>query len=118
MRRFLVLLGVSLLAFVVGCPAQRSTLETEEESPPLVAKGDQVALKQGNQVGLVLKVFHKKIGSGPDTKYLPGWHVTVLFRDKELDYPEDHLRVIERMDWNKPISKGEIEPGKPVKSDP
>ena len=115
MRRIFIYLMIPLLtALLVGCP-EPNRQEEETPTPPMFGKGDMVALKQGSQVGLVLKVHHKKDKNGRVGRE---WFVTVLFREEEMEYPEAQLRMVERMDWNRTIIKGEVEPGKAIKTDP
>jgi hypothetical protein len=111
MRKYLICLALAVgLATLTGCPPERPKA-VELNTPPIFGKGDQVAVRESQQIGLVLKVYK------PNGDKKKAWYYTVAFRENEMDYPEPDLRLVERMNWNRPITKGEVEAG-PVKVDP
>jgi len=109
-RIFVCLVVAAGLAFLAGCPSE-TPKKVELNTPPIFGKGDQVAVKESQQIGLVLKVYK------PNNDRKKAWYYTVAFRESEMDYAEPDLRLVERMNWNRPVTKGEVDAG-PVKVDP
>lgn len=101
-RIFLCLLAAGL---ILGCEEAKQAVQT----PPVFGRGDQVAAKKSQQVGIITSAFTKE----DDPSY---WRYRVMFRDNEMYYREIDLVLVERFDWNKLAIKAEIE--KNVKVDP
>lgn len=109
MKRFFVL----ALLVIAGCTPTEPQEPPPVPMPPLFGRGDLVRI-DNSSVGIVIDVKKvRKESSRYD--YDPRWNYSVAFRDTQLNYWEEQLKLVKRFDWNQPLVKPEIEKGEQIK---
>ena len=102
MKRILLLLICCTIGCSTSTPLEPKPVP-EITLPPLYAKGDIVAVRDGNTVGIVTGV-NSSDARNPPLK----WSYEVMFRSKTLNYSQEDLKLVERFNWDKYKPKAEI----------
>lgn len=102
---FRAFIGTLLIAFVLGCaeiPPQPEPIPDPpaRRTPPKFYYGDVVKVTGDTQIGIVISTtcFYPQRADGI-TSY--EWEYTIMWREKQIQYKEDELAIVERFDWNK-----------------
>ena len=85
-------------------PTSHTIVDEDLLKPPQFNHGDVVAIKDGLQVGIVVKYQRWELN---DMKFT--WVYHVMFQNSTIKYSEDNLELVDKFDWNAPAKQGVID---------